>query len=539
MDYNNYLVYDALLQRLEQLAESYPSLVSLSSVGKSYEGRDIWAVAVTNSATGEASSKPALYTDGNIHAGEVTASMACLYLIEHLCQGFNRCPDITHLLDTKAFYVLPRVNPDGAEKYLTTPYLLRSSVRPYPEPHMAQLPGLHPYDINGDGRILQMRVRDDKRGEWKCSPKDERLLVRRLPGEHGGPFYRVYPEGLINEHSAQEFDIIRSPWGLDLNRNFPSNWDRSFLPGGDYPTSEPEVKCIVDFILDHPNIGCIQSFHTSGGLFFRNPYQYGEDKMDQDDLRIMKEIAREGTKVTGYPDVKSSNRSTLPEWAYEHLGLIGYTTELWDRYGHAGLNSVEAMKNADPDKWEEAQLRLLQWNDQELCGQGFIPWQSFEHPQLGQVEIGGWEPKFALQNPPPHLLRQECHKNSIWAIKHASTLPELEIGTAKVTRIADSIYRIQVAVHNNGYLSTNITNKGQQVAKLAPDQVNISGKEVTVLSGDQKVNIGFLQGYHQASTGPAKSTATVSWLIQTSASEVTIQFKSTRGGEVSKTIPLA
>lgn len=536
MSYSKYLTYSELVARLDELALEYPALINLSSAGKSYEGRDIWAVTITNSATGPASSKSALYADGNIHAGEVTAAMTCLYLLEYLCHNFGKCPEVTHLLNTRAFYILPRVNPDGAEKYLTTPYMLRSSVKPYPGPEVADLPGLHPGDIDGDGRILQMRVRDDKRGEWKVSTHDLRLLVRRTPSERGGQYYRVYPEGLVKDVDTPEFDVIRSPWGLDLNRNFPSNWDRSFEPGGTYPTSEPEVKTVVDFILAHPNIGGLQSFHTSGGLFFRNPYQYNEEKMDQEDLRSMKEIAREGTKVTGYSDVKSSNRSTLPEWAYEHLGLIGYTTELWDRLGHAGLNSVETMKNTDPEKWEEAQVRLLQWNDQELCGQGFFSWKPFPHPQLGDVEIGGWDPKFALQNPPPHLLKQECHKNSLWALKHAGTLPEIEISNHKVTEISEGIYKVQVSVHNNGYLPTHITNKGKQVARLEQDQVSIVTPEATVLSGERTVKIGFLQGYLNSATGPSKSTATVTWLIQTSLSEVLIEFKSHRAGRVHKSI---
>lgn len=538
VNYDSYVTYRELTSRLQQLAGTYPELVSLSSAGKSFEGRDIWAVTVTNTRTGPAEYKPALYVEGNIHAGEVTASMTCLYTIEYLCQNYGSCQETTHLLDTRAFYVLPRVNPDGAEKFLTTPYLLRSSVRPYPDVEVSELPGLHPSDINGDGCILQMRVRDDKRGEWKVSTKDQRLLIKREPGERGGPFYRVYPEGLIKEHDSPNFDVIRSPWGLDLNRNFPSNWDRSFVPGGPYPTSEPEVKAVVDFILAHPNICGLQSFHTSGGFFFRNPYQYPEDKMDQEDLRSMREIARQGTRATGYPDVKSSNRSTLPEWAYEHLGLIGYTTELWDRLGQAGLNSVEAMKNTDPDKHEEIQLRLLEWNDQELCGQGFINWTKFIHPQLGEVEIGGWEPKYVLQNPPHHLLKQECHKNSLWALKHAGALPELEMGEHEVTKISDGIYRVKVTVYNNGYLPTHITNKGKQVAGLQADVVSLVTEGVTVLTGSKSTPVGFLQGYLNTGVSPAKSSATVVWLIEAHCQSITVEVKSIRAGAVYKEILL-
>ena len=155
---------------------------------------------------------------------------------------------------------------DGAEKYLTTPYTLRSSVRVWPE-DTQDLPGLHAEDINGDGWILQMRVRDDKLGGWKISDKDARMMVPRRPGERKGPFYHIYSEGTIKDYEGQPFDVVRTPWGLDMNRNFPSNWDPSVQGGGDYPTSEPEVKAVVDFIIAHKNIGQINSFHTSGGIF--------------------------------------------------------------------------------------------------------------------------------------------------------------------------------------------------------------------------------------------------------------------------------
>ena len=545
MNYDRYLTYAELTSQMQLFTEKYPELASLASAGKSFEGRDIWALTISAGGELPPDEKPGMYIEGNIHAGEVTASMVCLYTAQHLLENYGVCEEITHLLNTRTYYILPRVNPDGAEKYLTTPYTLRSSVKPYPDVETASLPGLHPCDINGDGHILLMRVRDDKRGEWAVSKKDPRIMVRRTPGARNGPFYRIYPEGSINEYDGEPFDVIRTPWGLDLNRNFPSNWDRSFVPGGTFPTSEPEVRAVVEFIVSHKNIGCLQSFHTSGGFFFRNPYQYTEDKMDAEDLRAMKEIATQGKVLTGYPDVKSSNRSTLPEWAYEHLGLIGYTSELWDRLGRAGLDSVECMKVTDPGKVEDMQVALLSWNDRELYGKGFIDWQEFEHPQLGKVEIGGWEPKYVVQNPPGHLLHQECHKNALWAIAHSAALPELEIGEVKVQALGDQTYHIDVSVHNNGYLPTNITNKGKEVAGLKQDIVRICGQDLTMVSGKNEVPVGFLQGYLNAAVGymhvasaHAKSTARASFTVRTADSTAVIELCSHRAGTLRKEVQL-
>jgi murein tripeptide amidase MpaA len=383
MSFDKYVTFLELTDYLQETAREYPGLSSLESAGKSYEGRDIWAMTLTNWATGEPDKKPAIYIDGNIHAGEVTGSAVALYLIHYLVTNFGLDDEVTHLMNTRTFYVLPRVNPDGAELYLTSPTALRSSVRVWPDEEICDLPGLHRADVNGDGKILQMRVRDDQKGEWKVSQKDPRLMIPRRPGERKGPFYRFYPEGFIKDYEGEPIPINRTPFGLDLNRNFPSNWDTEVPGGGDYPTAEPEPRAILDFIIKHPNIGAVQALHTSGGFYYRNPCQYPEDKMDPDDLRATKDIAREGTVCSGYPDMKSPNRSTLTEWAYEHRGLIAYTTELWNRYSRAGIDLVDFRTTVDPDKKEDMQVKLLVWNDRELAGKGFVPWTPFDHPQLG------------------------------------------------------------------------------------------------------------------------------------------------------------
>ena len=535
--FNRYYQYDEITAYLQAVAQAHPELVKLTSAGKSYEGRDIWALALTNQATGAHHEKPAVYIDGNIHAGEVTASMVCLYTIDNLVSNFLEDEEVTYLLNTRTFYVLPRVNPDGAEKYLTSPSMLRSSTKPYPDPlqEFEELPGLHPCDIDGDGWILSMRVRDDKKGEWKVSARDPRLMIARRPGDRKGPCYRLFSEGMIEQFDGEPYSILRSPFGLDLNRNFPQNWDLQVNGGGVYPSSEPEAKTIIDFILAHKNISILNAFHTYGGFFYRNPYQYGDEKMDQDDLRATREIAREGTYVTGYPDVKSNNRATLTEWAYEQHGIIAYTTELWDRLSKAGIDRNEFNKADTSEKKEALQLKLLEWNDRDLGGSGFFNWRSFQHPQLGEVEIGGWNPKFVLQNPPPQFLQAECHKNSQWVMRQAAALPEATFGDCQVENVGSDVWKVTVACENAGYLPTYTTNKGKQAKAVKPDRVRISGYN-QLLSGKAETEIGFLEGYLNGQGGgyqisPAKSAAKASWLVLAPAgTKLQLELLSQRGG---------
>ncbi|MCB0151756.1 MAG: hypothetical protein KDE01_29390, partial [Caldilineaceae bacterium] len=131
--FDTYYRYDDLTRLLHAYAAEYPGLVQITSIGKSYEGRDIWLATVTNFATGPAAEKPALWVDGNIHASEVSPSSACLYFIQQLTAGHGQEPAITNVLDTRAYYICPRINPDGAEWALAdVPKIIRSSTRPYP-----------------------------------------------------------------------------------------------------------------------------------------------------------------------------------------------------------------------------------------------------------------------------------------------------------------------------------------------------------------------------------------------------------------------
>ena len=160
MRFDTYLRYDDLTRALHALAAAHPALVRIESIGKSFEGRDIWLATATRFDSGDDRDKPALWVDGNIHATEVAGSMACLYLLHHLVTQYGTDPEVTRCLDTRVFYVCPRLNPDGAEWALAdVPRIIRSSTRPYPydeEP----IAGLRREDVDGDGRVLTMRVPD-------------------------------------------------------------------------------------------------------------------------------------------------------------------------------------------------------------------------------------------------------------------------------------------------------------------------------------------------------------------------------------------
>ena len=244
--FDTFYKHDALTRLLLDYADAHPTLVSVQSIGKSYEGRDIWVASITNTATGADTDKPAFWADGNIHAGELTASTTCLYYLHQLVTGYGIDLQITQLLDTRAIYLCPRLNPDGAELALADrPRHIRSSTRRYPfeeEP----VEGLTIEDVDGDGRVLFMRI-PDPHGAYKKCAADPRLMVPREPGEFGGEYFRVMPEGTLKRYDGLMISVNKDLEGLDLNRNFPTGWRQEFeqVGAGPYPASEPEVKAMV------------------------------------------------------------------------------------------------------------------------------------------------------------------------------------------------------------------------------------------------------------------------------------------------------
>ena len=206
VQFDRFYRYEDLTRILHAYAEEHPDLVQIESIGESYEGRNVWLLTVTSAATGPAEEKPALWVDGNIHATEISASTACLYFVNHLVTAYGDDPNVTRCLDTRAFYICPRVNPDGAELAMADePRYIRSSTRPYPyeeEP----IGGLVREDVDGDGRMLSMRI-PDPNGAWKVSSEDPRLMVRRDPTETGGEYYRLLPEGTLENYDGVTIDI--------------------------------------------------------------------------------------------------------------------------------------------------------------------------------------------------------------------------------------------------------------------------------------------------------------------------------------------
>ncbi len=467
--FNRFYRYAALTRLLKTLAEENPNLLRLESIGKSHEGRDVWLVTATNFETGPDVEKPALWVDGNLHASEVAGSMAALYFINTLVTRYRKDAELTTALDTRTFYIVPRVNPDGAEWALADkPRIIRSSTRPWPydeEP----LEGLLQEDIDGDGRILTMRI-PDPNGAWKTHPEDSRLMIRRDPVETGGSYYRLLPEGMLRNYDGVTIQPQGAKEGLDLNRNFPVAWkqENEQRGAGPYPVSEPESRNLVDFIVRHPNLTGVVTFHTYSGVLLRPYDDRADDEFPPEDLWTYKKIGEQGTKITGYPNVscfhefryhpKQVTTGAFDTWMYDHLGMFSWTVELWSPMRQAGIKDYKYIEWFRDHPLED-DIKMMKWNIEVLDGKGYVDWYAFNHPQLGRVELGGWDLMNYLYNPPLKFLEKEIKVFPEWILWHALISPRLALRSAEVKAIGKGTYRLRLVVENTGWLPTYVTKK--------------------------------------------------------------------------------
>ncbi len=556
MDFNQYFTNDAIEEALKGWVEQHPSLIRLSTLGSSHEQRPIWLATVTNTATGADTSKPAIWLDGNIHATELAGATTVLYILHSLLTGYGKDERITRLLDTCTFYAVPRINPDGAGAALDqNPRFLRSGIRPYPWMELPE--GLHQQDVDGDGRILQMRI-EDPNGDWKIGEGDPRLLVKRAPEDFGGTYYRLLPEGLIENYDGYLINIARPAAGLDFNRNFPFEWrpENEQSGAGPFPASEPEIGAVVKFIAEHRNINFALTFHTFSRALLRPFSTKADDQMDRADLEVFKTVGDIGTRLTGYRNVstyhdftydpKKVTTGAFDDWIYDTFGAFVWTVELWDLPTEAGIKDRKFIDWFNHHPVEE-DYQILKWVDAHVGPDGYVDWQPFDHPQIGRVELGGWNTLYTWRNPPPTRMGAEAQRHLPFVLTLGDLLPHLALHTLKVQRAGENTWTIDLVVENTGYLPTYTSQQGQKRQSIRPVMAELKLPEnAKIRLGKPRMSLGHLEGRSgkdgASSVFGYSSTdhrGHVQWVVEALAgTQLDLTVRSERAGAIRRTITL-
>jgi hypothetical protein len=559
IDFLHYHTYDEVIAILRKWAAERPDIVDLYSVGKSFEGRDIWQITITNKATGKDTDKPAMFIEGNRHSGEVTAAECALWFADHILGGYGKDPELTRLVDTKAIYVRVKNNPDGSELYLNTAQSNRSTVRPYDDDRDGLLDEDPAEDLDGDGFILQVRKKvEPGKGTMIVDPDDPsgRLMKR---AEDGKGDYVVSREGIDNDGDGRTNED--GVGGLDLHRNYPENWrpmpgrdltGRGFTQGGagDYPLSEPETRAVFTFLLEHPNVSVVQTMDTTVPMLLHGPSTSRmSESMFAEDMKIYRYLDEEGKRITGYPnagdtywdyanlgrggrDMRAMAAETgfemprepqgrplfghSPDFGYLYYGAVWYGDELWNG---------GRVRDYDGDG-RVTDLESLRFIDEELGGRYFKPWTKAIHPALGEVEIGGFNPKFWGQNPPVEILEEWIRKEAMFNLFLARSLPQVKVVSAEIKPVrkeADT-FEIVAVFTNEGFLPTALR-MAERVKIVRPDEASVRLPEgVELVGGGARREIGFL-GWNERKE--------VRWKVKVkpgTSGEAGVSIRSTRGG---------
>ncbi len=553
--YDHLVNYAEIKERLERYAAEHPELTRLTVAGTTPEGRDILVLEVTDLSSGAFEDKPAYYMEGNIHAGEITGCMCILYFLDTVFSNLDS-PEIKRMLRDYTIYALPRVSPDGSEHYLTTPDMVRSTNRIYP--YQEDMPGLVPTDLDGDGVIRKMRVKSPV-GIWKESKEDPRVMVKRKPDETEGTFYNVYSEGLIKDYDGMRIVSAPQKFGNDFNRNYPVGWkpEHEQHGAGSYPLNHPETRANTDFLIAHPNICSVLDMHTMGGQILYTPGFKLAKEADPADIAIYKTVGAMAHEESGYPVINvfdeympkgmAATYGGFDDFCHFILGIPAFTIECWDLDPRAGVpvKFPPDAETSDEAQFEHA-LKYVQWIDKENDGEGIMPWTKFNHPQLGEVEIGGIDYKRVVQNPPPKFLRQELEKHTRFMLRQVKTLPHIVFDKIEKTQLADGLWKIEAYVMNTGFLPTYVFKEGLKLKTMRPLKVTLEGGEIMI--GKKEEEIGQLEGfsgirgYNSGLGASSYETAPVekkvTWVVKADkGTELRIQIEGARiGRKEAKTV---
>ncbi len=487
--WNRFYDVEGITDLCRRLAEAYPDLCRLEFIGESTEGRPMPLLTIANADTGDEADKCAMWVDGNVHGNEVQGSEACVYLAWTLLERYGELPAITELVDTRVFYILPMVNPDGRQFWFDAPNTMHSS-RSGKKPTDNDGDGLFdedgPDDLDGDGELLSMRKRvAPGTGTHVLDPVDPRILVRVSDHERvarGADWVQLGQEGFDNDGDGRTNED--GPGGYDLNRNWGSGWRPEYIQygAGAYPFSHPESEAIGRFIVAHPNIAAVQSFHNSGGMILRGPgAKAREDYYPRTDQQTYDAIADDGEKIIPhyrsliiYRDLYDVHGGFV-DWTAEGLGIVSFTNELWassQAFGDTTDDGTDGM-----GRTESAHF----FDDHVLFGETFVDWHEVEHPDYGTVEVGGFR-KMTGRVPPPFMIEEMLHRNAAFCVFHAEQMPVLSAGPLEVEELPGGARVVTLEVRNERWIPTRTRVAADKGIGTA-DIVTIEGDDLVVVAG--------------------------------------------------------
>jgi len=544
LTWDRWLDHDEIGERMQLMARTWPKFLTLGSMGDSYGGRELWVMTINNPETGPELGKAAMYIEADVHGNEIQGCVVCVYTVWYLMENYTRIPEIQRLVDEKVFYIVPSVNPDGLDFFLDE---TGSGARTGHVPVDSDGDGLFdedgPDDLNGNGVVEQIRKYVPGEGTHRISRVDPRLMEAVLPGEKGD-WILLGSEGLDNDGDGRVNED--PPGGYDGNRNYGAGWQPQYVQGGamDYPFQLPESRATQDFFASHPNIGGMQTYHNAAGMILRPPGVAWNGDLPASDIRVYNEIGENGERILPWFNYHITWQGLYTihggsiDWANDGHGIVAFLNELWN--GGQYYQSPLLQDQMEDDRTPISRgLDRFFFNDFLEFGDMWVDWAPFDHPEYGEVEMGGWK-KYASRLNPRFMSMEVFHRNMAFTLYHADALPIMSVGETRVERLDNGLYRVWVDITNEKVVPT-ITARAMGTKAVRPDLLTADGNVEIVAAGwvrnkhfpgpidliDQEdLNRILIRSGH-----PGRTTRTIEYLVRgTGTMEVT--YSSAKGGTV-------
>jgi carboxypeptidase T len=276
-DAYHYHTYQEMTDLLQSLQVNHSDIMSLTSLGKTYEGRDIWMVKLSDHVEQE-EAEPGVLFMGAHHGNEKPGYEVCLFFIQYVVDHYTNAttPEVREAVDNTQIYLIPMVNPDGVE----------ANTRKNMEPNHG------PLGFNKEVTSYGVNLNRNYDDNW--------FLYYLFPIRYGLPF--AYPDSSMNYR-------------------------------GPYPFSENETKAVKQFADTH-NVSISISYHTYGEVIF---YPWMHTTRQTPDEPLFRSVGENISKFNGYYlYVKKDyviNRpggtlGTSENWLYRNHDIIAFTIEL-------------------------------------------------------------------------------------------------------------------------------------------------------------------------------------------------------------------
>ena len=547
--------HQALSQALASIEEKHASLVSLSALAQSRQGKAVWLAEISALAPEERSAHPAVLVVAGVAGNRLAGTEAALRIIEEAAAHQPAW------LEQTTLYVIPRLNHDAAEAYFQEPRLEtfgNTTPQDGDNDGAVDEDGLN--DLNGDGLITWMRI-EDPEGQWIAHPEEPRILIEAdaVKGEEGRWLYRREARDEDGDEALGEDPL----GGVDFNHNFPFQYPWFDEQAGIHQVSEPPTFALAQFVVDHPHIALAYVLSGNSNLL-KTPEaseasgpRSEQTQVREEDLPYIQELGKQFRERLGIEKEIATPQipGALADWLYFHRGILTLSAPLWSPQialarsaAEEGEDEAESENEADgeeqtdaneqqapeEDQLEESrgqdEVRYLRWLE-ERGMDAFVGWQAIEHPDFpGQrVEVGGWKP-YVKVIPPQDELEPLAQAHADALAHFAEQLPRIAIESVEAEALGNGVYEITVTVTNRGYLPTLMAH-GERTGHILPTRVVFSWPRDAFLSGEPENRIPPLAG----SGGAHELAVTV---VAEAGEEIEIEVISALAGQASQTLTL-